>query len=375
MVVTIRVTVSVLFAIALTFPGSTMAEFGSSSSDSRLASIAITPPSQGGSLGFWENYEQALDLALSTGIDLPGELPFYWSSFEHRSIFGNVSYKDENTIKLIEMLKRKQLPVVISICPFETMNSRIPNDLAKLSYDDPKTIKRFKLFIDWVYEQTKGIKAVAIVFGNEFDIHVGMLSVAGNNRWSELNRMVYQTKQYIKSLNRWKDAPFALEATYAGLTADLSKDEMMKINRHADIIGVSYYPLADNIVLDPSILNQHFKDLVSLYPDKKIDFYQYGYPSSEKINGSLEKQRRFIENSFKLWDRYKNRIRMMTFTWLYDLQQVHIKNESASVLGEVKPDQAFLAFIGSLGLHGQNVSEEKPAFVELKKQLKQRKWK
>ncbi len=350
------------------------AEFNHLKTGTQLAAIAITPAPQGGPTDFWSNYEQALDLALSTGIDLPGELTFYWSRIEQRNIFGQISYQDEMTTQLIKLLKRKQLPVVITIAPFETMNSRIPKDLVSLSYDDPKTLERFKHFIDWVYQQTEGLEAVALVFGNEFDLHVTMASVAEKNRWAQLDHMVNQTKQYLKSLDRWKNVPFALETTYSGLTDDLTKNKMLKLNRHADIIGVSYYPLAENVVLEPSIIKQQLYEILSLYPDKKIDFYQYGYPSSKKINGSLEKQRQFIENTFNLWDKYNDRIRMITFTWLYDLQQAHIKNESVNTLGALKPDQAFLAFIGSLGLLGRNVGEEKPAFIELKKQLKQRKW-
>ena len=369
-----RIVALIGLTFAITFTGDVISDSSLQSCDSRLASIAVTPPSRGGPANFWENYEQALELAMSTGIDLPGELAFYWSSFERRSLLGNISYQDENTIRLIEMLKHRNLPVVITISPFETLNSRIPSDLTKYPYDHEKTMGRLKRFIDWIYQQTEGVQAVSIVFGNEFDLHVAFESAAGNNRWSELDGMVEQTRQYVKSLERWKDIPFALEATYAGLTDVSTRLELQKLNRHSDIIGVSYYPLAENSVQDPSILDQHFKDLVALYPDKLIDFYQYGYPSSEVIDGSLEKQRQFIESSFRLWDQYCQQIRMITFTWLYDIGQVHIENESASVLGELKPDQAFLAFLGSLGLHGQSLGERKPAFTELEKQLKLRQW-
>ncbi len=338
-----------------------------------MFSIAITPPEIKNNADFWQVYEQALDLAIASGIDLPGELTFTWSEVEKRSFLGNISYQDEKTVQLIEILKRKKLPVVITIQPFETLNSRIPNDLRELPYDHPKVIERFKQFINWVYKTTNDLEAVAIVFGNEFDVHLAVQAANGHNNWQALENMVVQSKAFIKSLPRWQSVSFALESTFHGLTGP-TWQELKTINQHADIIGVSYYPLSENTVDKPTILDQHLKDLFRVYPDKKFDFYQFGYPSSTKIGSSLEKQRQFIEETFKRWDQYNDRIRLITFTWLYDVQQPHIESMSAEVLGDISPTQAFQEFIGSLGLHSSMVGAEKPAFKELKKQVILRKW-
>lgn len=62
------------------------------SKDARLFSIAITTPKVEDTNNFWKVYEDALDVAIATGIDLPGELSFTWSKIEKRSFFGKVSY-------------------------------------------------------------------------------------------------------------------------------------------------------------------------------------------------------------------------------------------------------------------------------------------
>ena len=340
---------------------------------SRLFSIAITPPEIEDLNNFWSAYEKALDLAIATGIDLPGELSFTWSSIEKRNFFGRISYRDDQTLKVIEMLQKKGLPVVITIAPFETANNRIPKDLKQLPYDHAQVMERWRKFIDWVYEVTNGLDVMAIVLGNEFDIHLSFQAANGNNKWNKFESMAAQTKSYVKSLNRWQSAPFALETTYHGLTG-LYQPELQRINQLADIIGVSYYPVDENLVHEPTILGKHLIDLFKIYPHKKIDFYQYGYPSSTRINGSLEKQRQFIEETFKQWDLYHDKIRLITFTWLYEVQQVHINSMSTDTLGDINPSQAFVEFLGSLGLHGKKVDSEKPAFQELKKQLKLRGW-
>lgn len=357
----------------LCFAVSAQDNFTSRPKQDRLFSIAVTPPLVNAEQDFWQVYEQALDLAIATGIDVPGELMFTWSNTEKRSLLGNISYQDDTSIKLIEILKRKGLPVIITISPFETMNHRIPDDLAGLPYDHPRVIKRFKTFIDWIYQVTQGLEPAAIAFGNEFDVFLAFEAARGKDHWRAIDGMVEQTRNYVKSLAGWSDAPFAIEPTYAGLTGP-SWQQLRSLNRHADIIGVSYYPLGEKTVLAPSILSRHLANLFRIYPDKKFDFYQYGYPSSKKIGGSLEKQREFIEQTFKYWDKYANRIRIITFTWLYEVRQLHIEDMSSDTLGDVSASEAFTEFLGSLGLNGAEVGDEKPAFIELKKQLGLRQW-
>jgi len=51
-----------------------------------------------------------------------------------------------------------------------------------------------------------------------------------------------------------------------------------------------------------------------VYPTKDVHFYQFGYPSSAAVGSSPEKQRQFVAESFRLWDRYAHRIKLLTFT-------------------------------------------------------------
>ena len=339
----------------------------------RLFSIAITPPKVTDISQFWPSYVSALNLAIETGIDLPGELPFTWSVNEKKSLFGKISYRDENSRKLIALLKEKKFPVVITIQVFETLESRIPSDLRHLPYSHPKTMHRLKNYIRWIYQETQGLEVIAVVFGNEFDLHLNLEEANGRNRWQELEQMIVETKTYIKSLPGWQSTPFSLEATYGGLTG-ISKDVMQQLNTHADIIGVSYYPMNEKNVKAPNALVEDINTLIDIYPNKTIDFYQYGYPSSSKINSSLEKQRQFIEETFKYWDKHQTKIRLITFTWLYDVQKIHIEKMRKNTLGDLTPGEAFVEFIGSLGLHGELEGDEKPAFKELRQQVRLRQW-
>ena len=339
----------------------------------RLFSIAVTLPEMDNINDFWKVHEDAVDLTIDTGIDIPGELSFGWNEIEKRSFFGKISYQDDSSLKIIEIYKRKKIPVVVTITPFSTAVNFIPKDLQKLPFNHPDVIERFKKFIDWIYSSTEGLKVDTVVFGNEFDVFLSFEAANGRNRWTELEGMILETKKYVKSLPRWKDTLFSLEPTFDGLTG-AHWEELQRINQHTDIIGVSYYPLQENNVHKPNIIWEDFANLLNIYPDKKFDFYQYGYPSSNKLNSSLEKQRQFVEETFKLWDKYKDKIRLITFTWLYDVQKVHLDSMTTETLGDITPTEAFSEFISSLGLHGRKIGEAKPAFNEIKKQLKLRNW-
>ena len=66
---------------------------------------------------------------------------------------------------------------------------------------------------------TSGLDVVAIVLGNEFDVHLAFQAAAGNKQIGNSSReWSVQTKAYVESLSRWRSAPFALESTYDGLT-------------------------------------------------------------------------------------------------------------------------------------------------------------
>ncbi len=340
----------------------------------RLGAIAVTPPQMADPTRYWEVYEEAYDLAASTGIDLPGEVAFTWSTMEQHGWFGGIRYLDEGAVKVIGYARKHNWPLVITLQPFETLQSRIPDDLTDHRLDTPELLARWRAFIDAVYELTKDVPAAAVVLGNEFDVRFAVEQVQGRDRWEELDRLIQATRTHVRSKPGWAQVPFSIEATFDGLTNPATRKQLLRLNRHADLIGVSYYPLKDDRVLEPEIFESHLEQLFALYPQRRFDFYQFGYPSSERIGGSLEKQRQFVEQAFAEWDAHSDRIRLLTFTWLYDIDSGLADQLRKNVLGELNPTLAFQAFVGSLGLHGRNVGEPKPAFVELQQQLTTRGW-
>lgn len=339
----------------------------------RLLAIAITPPQIDDPAGFWPAYESALDLARVTGMDLPGVLPFGWGPTERRGLFGRVSYRDDKTTRLLDMLRARDMPIMVQIAPFSTLVSFIPEDLQTLPLDDPQVLDRLRGFVDWIHEQTRGMDVRAVNFGSEFDVFIAVNHAGDPDAWARLDAMIAATRDHVRTLPGWEDVPFSIESTFDGLTG-AHWQNLQRLNRHADLIGVSYYPVGDAGVRPPDSIAADLETLFRIYPGRSFDFYQYGYPSSERIGSSEELQRRFIVETFAAWDRNPGRIRLITLTWLYDVAPPVMEAMRAETLGELSPGEVFNEFILTLGLHGRRPGTAKPAFGELLEQMRKRGW-
>jgi len=331
----------------------------------RILSVALTLPE---TTDIGAGYDHAFRLAQSAGMKTPGEISFFWDEVELKNIFGKISYNMPFLELLKQFFKEFGMRPVITISPFETLNTRVPKDLRGLPLDSPKVIKRFSDFIRWVNSQTSEMDPLAIVIGNEFDLNFNH----DPKKWEQFKVLYINSVKLIHSLPGWENAPVALEATFPNLIGP-DKKILKEINRYSDIIGASYYPVTNNKVDEFNVISSNLDKLESIYPDKQIDLYQYGYPSSEYLGSSEEKQRQFVEFSFNEWDRRKEKIRIITFTWLYDLDMDFLVTEAVRTTG-LKPDRPFTEFLGTLGFLRRKAGDEKPAFVELKKQSRKRGW-
>jgi len=327
----------------------------------QVLSIAITLPNT-------NDYDHAFRLAHAAGMKTPGEITFYWDEVEERDSNGNISYSMPFLPVIKRYLNEFQMKPVITICPIETMESRVPQDLRALPFDDPKMQERFGGLIRWVYDETKDMQPLAVVIGNEFDVHLAQ----DQKKWGEFKNLYFSSYDLIHSLRGWEGVPVAIEPTFANLVGP-NRQVLQDMNRKSDIIGVSYYPLKEGQVEPLLAIKRDMDMLITLYPNKRIDFYQYGYPSSEFLGSSEEKQRAFIEETFEQWDRRKDKIRIITFTWLYDMDIEQVIENAVRTTG-MEPDKSLTEFLGTLGLLRRNPGEEKPAFAELLKQARQRKW-
>lgn len=256
-----------------------------------------------------ETYDEALNVARAAGMQTI-TLAMDWRDIEpapeyyYLAPYYNFRYYSDKNIK-----------VNISIRPIHTTQKPIPEDLKDKSLDDPLVILRFKKLLDYLFSQIpdpeKNIDLISI--GSEFDAYLGN----DPELWRQYEIFSKEAGDYIKS--HYSEIKVGFEATLTyGFLGD-AKEYVRSLNKYSDVIAVSYYPLNEDFtVKDPRVVGDVFAALARAYPDKPIYFLQLGYPTSSRLGSSEIKQKEFIEEVFRAWDKFASNIKFIEFTWLND---------------------------------------------------------
>lgn len=329
-----------------------------------MLSVAITMADD-------SSYPKALKVADSAGMQKIGEMQINWNEVETSP--ETYTYPVVNIAKTY--FRAKSGPILLTISPFYANEDGRPTDLRGLTLDDPIVIGRFNKMLSWVFSefQKEKIEVDIFVLGNEFDtglfIHFNSSWELLLQKWSELTNLYEAAYKHVKTIS--PDTLITTEMTYGSIVGHF-KAQALRINQMSDIIGVSYYPMDpnNNEARDPAVVEGDFRRLIQLYPGKKLYFFQYGYPSSPLIGGSLEKQQAFIRETFKAWDRFSDNVKWISFTWLHELSD-QLTEAMAGAAGST--DEKALAFFGSIGLRSYS-GIDKPAWKQLELEAKKRGW-
>ena len=305
------------------------------------------------------DYNKAFQLAKEVGIERIG-LFQNWNTLEPspRSYTGKwLSIADD-------YYPAKNVSLDLTIAVIHTNHSTVPEDIGHKTLDDPEVIGRFKALLDFIFSQMPDTRFSSIVISSESDIYFGI----DETKWKHFESFYKEIVSYIHS--KKPGIPVATEFTFNGLTGQMKKKAQI-INKLSDVIGVSYYPLSNDFkVNNPAVVAGDFDTIAAVYPDKPIVFYQLGYPSSEYIKSSEERQALFIFEVFHAWDKHSTSIKMIDFTWLHDTSPQKV-DEMAGVYGI--SSRGFKEFIGTLGLRTYD-GRDKPAYRRLKQEIQARGW-
>jgi len=256
--------------------------------------------------------------------------------------------------------------VTVTLRPIHNWRKMVPADLMDVRFSDHRMIARFEKLLDFVFSQMPDTKLDALVIGSEFDVYLGKDPAL----WKAFT--IFYKAVGVYARKKHPGLKIATESTLKGFTAP-ARVYLKDLNKASDLIGVSHYPLGDGFsVQDPKVVGSIFDRLVAAYPDKKICFYQWGYPSSPLLSSSEEKQAEFIRETFKAWDRHASHVLLVDFTWLHDLPNSAL-SQNAKYFG--LSDPKFLAFLQTLGLrtYGEHGTDKK-AFRILRSEALERGW-
>ena len=120
-----------------------------------------------------------------------------------------------------------------------------------------------------------------------------------------------------------------------------------ELNRHSDIVCLSYYPLGDGFQLHDLAVIEQVLDHVVEVTENPFIVCNGGAPSSD-LNGPSEAlQADFISATFRAWDKHADRVRAIDFTWANDVNPALLAGWQEFFGSD---DPAFVAFLASLGL-------------------------
>jgi hypothetical protein len=240
-----------------------------------------------------------------------------------------------------------------------------PADLQLLAWNDANVVQRYKNLTDHVLSRLSAVNLISLAVGSEVDIFLG----ANTTEWTKYTDFYNQTSAYVKTKVAAQTS-VGVKTTFDG-TVTTRTSLVQTLNANSEAIFITYYPLnADFTVKSPDVVSADFASLIALYPGRKIQFLEAGYPSGMLCASSEELQRRFVENMFSAWDAHDDAVTAVNFEWLHDLTQSEV-DMYAEFFGIFDP--RFKEYLKTLGLRYSNGSE-KAAFGELATQADARGW-
>jgi hypothetical protein len=287
------------------------------------------------------NQEPAGDRVISMQIDMAEDEPFT-EAFKyadsacvkviHMSFPWDEVEKDTNDwdfARIDTMFKQAAsipgLQIEMNLPPLNMGWKTVPADLASDSLNSARTLRRYKAYIDTVFNHLGNSELYTLNIGNEHGLYL-------LGQWPDTSRIVHfkamhkEAAQYAKAKYAAKhsgaDLPVGTTLTYAELVHSNTWWFMQKLNNAlSDVISCNYYGIYDNgTVKDTGEVRADFDSLLNVYGGKGKDILitECGYPSSDSCNSSEEKQKYFVESVFSSWDKYKDDIKYISFFTLTD---------------------------------------------------------
>ncbi len=306
-----------------------------------------------------KKFGSALNTARDAGLEFV-TISAHWNEVET----AKGEYQTRYYVQANKLYSSQNIKIALTINPINTNNLTVPEYLRNRSFDDPEFIKAFLGVIDFVLPLFEDCDIQWISIGNE----VGGYLENDRRKWEAYRTLYRAAREHIKRKN--PEIPVGVKVMYQSLSGKL-KGFVQELNEETDLVLLTYYHLKfGQGVLPPHEIHDVFDEVVQLYPDRIIHFAEIGYPTSKFLGGSNKGQSRFIEESFKAWDRHADQVKLLYFFMLHDLTKKQLKGylKYYGIQG-----RAFAEYLGTLGLRSVR-GKDKGALETLKKQAKARGW-
>ena len=302
--------------------------------------------------------EAAFGTLLGAGLDTY-ELSFAWSDLEPSPGVIDTSTLEEY-LAILDILNLKPYFLIKTI---DTVNLNLPSDLLTAQgeladgrhFDDPEIVERFAAVLDAVVPLLAEHDGFFLSVGNEID---GWLPIHPQEVEPFLN-FTAAARAHVHTL-----APaMGVGATVMFDGVQAGYPWIDRLIAASDAAVFTYYPLqGDFTVRDPDVIVDDLAAMVAAAGDRPLLLQEVGYPSGylpQPSNGSsVEKQKQFVENLFRLLPEYPQ-IRFVSFLSLVDWPDATC-DHFLDYYGVSAP--AFREYLCSLGLLAVD-GTPKPAFA------------
>jgi hypothetical protein len=309
-----------------------------------------------------EGFMASFDVAQEAGIQV-AELILGWDQIET----SEGVYEDPwGALSSISFYGSENVEVLLTISVINTVERTIPDYLDGYDYSSTEVTEAFANMIDWVMAQiSPNVTIAALAIGNEVDCLID-----GQSQWNDYTSF-YQTASSHVHLNH-PDLPIGVKCTVTGGLLGGESGEIQAINQYTDVVMLNYYPSDSEFrVMEPSVVYQHFDQIVSFFPGQNIWMTELGYQSgSSYCNSSETKQAEFYHEMFTAWDDHIGQIDLVLIDWLHEATPEQVE-EWEEYYGLSTP--GFVEFLSTLGLRNYDHTD-KYAWIQLLEETSARGW-
>jgi hypothetical protein len=306
------------------------------------------------------DYATSLTEAEGIGIDFI-TLSISWDDLEPEPN----QYNDSFLELVNSFYSSRDIELIFIITPIDGDHNRAASDLKNKSFDDEEVISRFNKMMDYVYDKTPNLKLAGIGIGNEIAVYLD-----SPEDWQSYEKFYKQVGEHINSKDRWKEVPIGTKVQFSGIVTKYP-EEIKSINRYSDVFMVTYYPLESDLTFrDPTTVESDMQLVIQQAAGKPIYFLEMGYSSGTLVNSSLEKQKQFILEVFKAWDKHADNVKAINFTWMHDISESKLTEYVDYYDLE---DSTFRDYLGTLGLKYYD-GQPKSSWITLKEESSVRGW-
>lgn len=282
---------------------------------------------------------RSFERAVQAGMTYTSFLP-KWVELEPspgKYNFGEVTFRTS-------MAERYDLPISLNVRVVDGGSKAMPGQYARMRFDDPKLAERLIAVLREMAPHFRGrVRWIAI--GNEIDHYFG----AHRNEIDAYARLIERVLPAVRQ--SFPGALFTVNFSNQS-TGDL-QGRYRPITSQVDFYSFNYYPLnGDFTMRDPDVAQRELMGMMNASAGRRVMFQEIGYSSGEKVNGSEERQAKFLANAFRTISEAGDRVMAMTVNWMSDLPD-SVVNQLGDAYKLPNSDQ-FKTFLGTLGLFDKN---------------------